>query len=176
MAALPELMEVGKHERVLGASGAVTVTEAVLEVPLAAAVTTTTVLEVTEAAVAEKIAEVAPAATVTEAGTVRAALLSERVTDWPPVGAAPERVTVQEVDPPEAMEEGEQERVLGTGRAVTVTEDVLEVPLAAAVTTTVVLAVTEAAVTEKEAAVAPAATVTEAGVVRAALLSERVTS
>jgi hypothetical protein len=85
-------------------------------------------------------------------------------------------VTVQKEDPPEVMVEGEQERVLGMGRAVTVTEDVLEVPLAAAVTTTVVLAVTEAALTEKEAEVDPEATVTEAGVVSAALLSERVTN
>ncbi|MBN9662325.1 MAG: hypothetical protein J0H49_29270 [Acidobacteria bacterium] len=176
VAELPEGREAGEHERVLGMSGAVTVTEAVLEVPLAAAVMTTAVLEVTEAAVAEKEAEVAPAGTVTEAGMVRAALLSERVTNWPPVGAAPESVTVQEEDPPELMEAGEHESELGTGRAVTVTVEVLEVPLAVAVTTTAVLAVTEAAVTEKAAEVAPPATVTEAGVERAALLSERVTS
>ena len=176
VAALPEVMEAGEHESVPGMSGAVTVTEAVREVPLAVAVTTTTVLAVTEAAVAEKTAEVAPEATVTEAGTVSAALLSERATDTPPAGAAAERVTVQEEDPPEVIEVGEHERVLGTGRAVTVTEAVLEVPLAAAVTMTVVLAITGEAVAEKTAEVVPAATVTEAGTLRAALLSERVTS
>jgi hypothetical protein len=172
---LPEVMEKGEHESVLGTGRAATVREAVLEVPLAVAVTTTAVLVVTEAAVTEKVAEVDPEATVTEAGVLSAALLSERVTNCPPAGAAAERVTVHEAELPEVMEAGEQESVLGTGRAVTVTEDVLEVPLAAAVTTTVVLAVTEAAVTEKVAEVAPLAMVTEPGVVRAALLSERVT-
>lgn len=38
-----------------------------------------------------------PAATVTEAGTVRAAAVSVRVTAAPPVGAVLERVTVHEV-------------------------------------------------------------------------------
>jgi hypothetical protein len=45
--------------------------------------------------VALKVAEVAPAATVTDAGTVRVALVLVRVTAAPPVGAAWERVTVQ---------------------------------------------------------------------------------
>lgn len=83
---------------------------------------------------------------------------------------------MQEADAPEVMEAGRHESVLGAGRAVTVTEVVLEVPLAAAVMTTAVFAVTEVAVTVKAAEVAPAATVTEAGVVSALLSSERVTS
>ena len=52
-------------------------------------------LAMTAAAVAEKVAVVAPAATVTEAGTVRAALWLARVTEEPPAGAACVRVTVQ---------------------------------------------------------------------------------
>lgn len=175
-AAPPAGMEAGRQERMLGTGNPVTVMEAVFEAPLAVAVTTTGALTVTEAAVTEKEAEVAPAATVTEAGVVRTALLSERVTSWPPAGAAAESVMVQEEEPPELMEAGEHDSVPGTGKEVTVTEAVLEVPLAIAVTTTAVLAVTEPAVTEKAAEVAPAATVTEAGVVSAALLSERVTS
>jgi hypothetical protein len=52
------------------------------------------------AAVAWKAAVVAPAATVTDAGTVKLALLSERVTIVPPVGAAKDSVTVQvDADP-----------------------------------------------------------------------------
>jgi hypothetical protein len=53
--------------------------------------------EVMLALVALKPAVVAPAATVTEAGTVRIALLldSVTVTAAPPVGAALDRVTVQ---------------------------------------------------------------------------------
>lgn len=80
-AELPGERETGAHQSVLGTDGAVTVTEAVLAVLLAVAVTTTEALAVTEAAVTEKVAEVDPEATVTEAGVVRAALLSERVTN-----------------------------------------------------------------------------------------------
>ena len=46
-------------------------------------------------AVALKVAVVAPAVTVTEAGTVSEALLLARVTLAPPVGAVCVRVTVQ---------------------------------------------------------------------------------
>ena len=54
------------------------------------------------AVVALKVAVVAPAATVTDAGTVRLELLLDRVTLAPPVGAALVKVTVQvleELDP-----------------------------------------------------------------------------
>src|SRR5580693_5293680 len=47
------------------------------------------------AVVALKVADVAPAATVTDAGTERAALVLVRVTAAPPVGAAPVKFTVQ---------------------------------------------------------------------------------
>ena len=47
------------------------------------------------AAVALKVAVMAPAATVADAGTVREALLLARATLEPPVGAVWERVTVQ---------------------------------------------------------------------------------
>jgi len=49
----------------------------------------------TEETVAVKVAVVAPAATVTEAGTVTDELLLARLTAKPPVGAAAFRVTVQ---------------------------------------------------------------------------------
>lgn len=56
---------------------------------------------VTVVAVAVKLAVVEPAATVTLAGTVTAKSLLVSVTLWPPVGAAPLRVTVQaSVDAP----------------------------------------------------------------------------
>ena len=48
--------------------------------------------------VALKVAEIAAAATVTEAGTVSAARLLVTVTDTPPDGAGCERVMVQLVD------------------------------------------------------------------------------
>ena len=50
------------------------------------------------AVVALKVADMAAAATVTEAGTVRVALVLVRVTVAPPVGAGWVRVTVQELE------------------------------------------------------------------------------
>jgi hypothetical protein len=49
--------------------------------------------------VALKVAVVAPAGTVTGAGTVRYGLLSVSVTSAPPTGAALVRVTVQVLEP-----------------------------------------------------------------------------
>ena len=50
------------------------------------------------AVVALKVAEVAAAATVTDAGAVRVALVLVRVTSAPPVGAIWVRVTVQALE------------------------------------------------------------------------------
>jgi hypothetical protein len=54
----------------------------------------TEVDELTVPVVTVKVAVVLPPATVTEAGTVAEALLLDRVTERPPVGAAALRVTV----------------------------------------------------------------------------------
>ncbi len=59
---------------------------------------------------AVKVAEVEAAATETEAGTESAALLSERVTEAPPAGAALVRETVQVVEALEPMLVGLQVR------------------------------------------------------------------
>jgi hypothetical protein len=75
-------------------------------------------LAVTEPAVAVKVAVVAPAATVTEAGVVKAALLSESVTTEPPAGAARDKVTVQVELEPEATLAGEHCSFEIVGRAV----------------------------------------------------------
>jgi hypothetical protein len=60
---------------------------------------------VTEEVVAVKVALVAPAATVTLAGTCTAALLLDRLTAAPPLGAAPLKVTVpvEEIPPVTAV-------------------------------------------------------------------------
>jgi hypothetical protein len=80
---------------------------------------------------------VALAATVTEAGVVKAALLSESVTTEPPAGAARDRVTVQVEPEPEATLAGEHCRAETVGGGgVTVTAAVAELPLRAAVTVT----------------------------------------
>ena len=69
--------------------------------PLYVAVRVTVVLAVTAAAVTVKLAEDAPAATVTDAGVVNDPLLSASVTLAPPDGAAPLRATthVRELAP-----------------------------------------------------------------------------
>jgi len=88
-------------------------------------------------AVALKFAVVAPAATVTDAGTVSAPLLEESPTDAPPVNAARFRVTVQLEAEPGATELGEHDRPdTDGGRGVTVTEVVM-LPFSVAVMVTV---------------------------------------
>lgn len=75
---------------------------------------------VTDPAVAVKLPVVEPAATVTEAGTVRAALLPETVTGVLAVAAA-DKVTVQGDVVPEAIVAGEHcspERTGGVGVAL----------------------------------------------------------
>jgi hypothetical protein len=177
----PEAILAGVHasdDTVTAGAGAVTVTEAVLEVPFRVAVTVTAWLVVTVPAVAVKLAVVAPDATVAEAGTVNAALLSEIATAVPPAGAACDMVTVQVELAPEAMLAGvhaSDDTVTGVG-AVTVTEAVLELPFRVAVTVTAWLVVTVPAVAVKLAVVAPDATVAEDGTVNAALLSEIATA
>ena len=96
----------------------------------------------TEATVAEKLALVAPAATVTEAGTVTEELLLARFAANPPLAAAVFRVTVHGSEPAPVMDESAQESPESTGTpvpvrataAVPLVEELLEmvsVPLAA---------------------------------------------
>jgi hypothetical protein len=108
---------------------------------LAESVTAWAVL--TETTVAEKLAEVAPAATVTEAGTVTEELVLARPTLNPALGAAALSVTVQESVPAPVMDEFAQESAVSTSTpvplratvAVPFVDELLEmvsVPLAAA--------------------------------------------
>jgi hypothetical protein len=95
-------------------------------------------LEVTVPAVAVKLPVVEPAATVTEAGTVSAALLSETATEVLAAGAPPDNVTVQVDVAPDAIEAGEHcsnDTVIASG--VIVTEAVCELPFSEAVTVAV---------------------------------------
>ncbi len=78
-----------------------TVRETVFAVPLSEAVMVADCVLVEAPAVAEKLPEVAPAATVTEAGTENAELLElVSETTEPPVGAAEVSVTVHADVPP----------------------------------------------------------------------------
>jgi len=86
--------------------------------------------------VAVKLAVVEPAATVTEVGTVSAALLSESATLEPPVGAACDNVTVQVALPPELTVAGVHCSADTVTRGVMVTGEVAEVLFSEAVTVT----------------------------------------
>jgi hypothetical protein len=72
----------------------------------------------TEETAAEKAALVAPAATVTVAGTVTELLLLARLTVKPPLGAAAFRETVQASVPAPVMEAFVQESTVSTGTPV----------------------------------------------------------
>jgi len=87
----------------------------VLDVPPEVAVRVAVAAVLTAVTVAEKLAVVAPADTVTEAGTVTALLLLASVTACPPVGAAELSVTVQLSVPAPVMDELEQVRLLRVG-------------------------------------------------------------
>jgi hypothetical protein len=87
--------------------GATTVSAAEAEDPFSDALTVTAWFVVTDPAAALNVAVVAPEATVTEAGTVRAEELSESATTAPPLGAAAESVTEQAELAPDATLEGE---------------------------------------------------------------------
>ena len=82
----------------------------------------------TEETVAVKVAVVAPAATVTEVGTVTAELLLARLTAKPPVGAAAFRVTVQLSVPDPVNEPLVQLSPLSTGTPVPLRVTTVEVP------------------------------------------------
>jgi len=93
-------------------------------------------LPATVPAVAVKFAVVAPAATITDAGTVSAALFEESPTEAPPARAADVSVTVQEEVAPEVTELGEHDKPETAGAGgVTVTEAVV-LPFIVAVTVT----------------------------------------
>ena len=171
----PEATVFGEHASVVTVATGETVTEAVAELPSKEAVRVTAVDVVTVPAVAVRVAVVAAAATVTEAGTVRAALLLDNATEDPPVGAAWDKVTVQVDEPPEVTVFGEQAKVVTVVFGDTVTEAVAELPFKEAVNVTAVDVVAVPALAVNVAVVAPAATVTDAGTVSAALLLDKAT-
>ena len=132
--------------------------------------TLTVVWEVTADALAENVAELAPAATVADAGTPKLARLLVRAMAAPPEGAAADRETVHVADAAPVIVVGVHDKALNCGAGGWTVTVVVTLSLPVAVIVTGWLAVTEPAVARKDVLVEPAGTVTEAGTVRAALL------
>jgi hypothetical protein len=84
-----------------------------------------------------KFPVVAPAATVTDAGTASAALFEESPTEDPPLTAARDKVTVQVVVPPEATEFGEHDKPETAGEGGVTVIDAIALPFNVAVKVTV---------------------------------------
>ena len=118
---------------------------------------------------------VAPAETVTLAGTVTLALLLDSATLAPPVGAAALSVTVHAEVPGATTLEGLQLRLLTVSGGEIVRTKVLDEPPKVAVRVAVCAVETEATVAVKAPVVAPAETVTLAGTVTLALLLDSAT-
>ena len=158
----PPHTDVGLSERLLTVNG-VTARTAVLFTPLKVAVIVTFCAVVTASVVTTKVAVVAPPATVTEDGTVAAAVLElVNVITSPAETAAPPRVTVPVIfvwEPP-THEVGDTE-TLSSGGAWTVRVAVFEVEFKVAVMVAAVVVATAVEVTEKVAEVAPDGTVTD---------------
>lgn len=125
---------------------------------------------------AAKAAEVAPAATVTLAGTLKAGALLDSEIVAPPEPAALDRVTVQLAVSPVERLAGPQLKAVRTVAATSESEAVCEPPLKLAVITTVPSVAMAPAVAVKVAEVAPAATVTVGGTVSAAALLDSETT
>jgi hypothetical protein len=167
----PPTTEIGSRPTEVRA-GAVTVKVAVRVTLLKTAVIVTSVSALTPAVAAVKVAVVAPAATVTDAGTwAMAVLLELRLTTKPPVGAEPLSVTVPVEAPPPSTEDGTRPKEVRAG-GVTVRVAVWLTLFRSAVIVTGVLVATGSVVVVKVAVVAPAATVTDAGTWAAAVLLE----
>jgi hypothetical protein len=142
-----------------------------LVAPLAEAVSVADWVVETAATAAVKLAEVAPAATVTEAGTLTDELLLARFTARPPVGAAADRVTAQASEPAAEKELVEHETSLRVAAAEAFSCSPTEAnpPFADAFTVAVVDELTAETVAVKATEVAPAVAVTVEGTVTAAL-------
>lgn len=118
---------------------------------------------------------VLPAGITSLAGTVAIAELDDSVTDAPPVGAGPSRVTVPvDVRPPATLVGLSARPPSANGSTVRVVVTVVE-PWFAEIVTVAALA-TEVVVTANVAVVAPAATVTLEGTDAAPLLEDRLTA
>lgn len=163
------VIELLLQEMPVSAGGALSCSANVEVEPFAVAVRVAVSEEVIDDTVAAKLALVAFAGTVTDAGTVTEALLLASPTGKPPVGAAAERVTVQLSVPALVIVLTLQERLLRAATGLSCTAKEPEAPFALAVTVAVCTDVTALTFAVKLAVVAFAATVTVDGTTTAEL-------
>jgi hypothetical protein len=134
----------------------------------------TVVFAVTPTVLTVKVADDEPAGTVTLAGVVALALLSDRDTTMPPTGARPVKFTVPVEEVPPVTVAGLIDTELRA--AGLMVRFAVAVPLPVAVMVAVAAELTALVVTVKLAVFDPDATVTLAGTVAAALLLDRLTT
>ena len=155
--------------------GGVTVKVAVKEVAPSFPVMVTEVDEATPVVLTVNVAEVAPASTVTVAGSVALTLLELRLMTAPPGPAGPLSVTLPVEDVPPRTEDGVTVMPARPAGLTVKVADLLVAPNVAEIVT-VVAADTAVVLTVKVAELAPAGTVTVTGKVAVALLEERLTT
>ena len=176
LVAPPELSvdELHESEDKVGAGLSVTLT--VLEEPFRVAVKTGAWATNVVPAMSTTEAPVVPAATARRSGVAKKLLLLLKATTVPPVGAVCEMTTLHVVAPPELTVVGVQANEDRLAAGLSVKLAVLELPLRVAVKTAVCAVAMVPAVSMTEAAVAPAAMVTDTGVAKKLLLLLRLTA
>lgn len=171
---VPPITDVGLNVTVVTA-GTVIVNVAVEDVPLAVAVMSDVVLTVAPLVVIAKVPVVDPAGIEIEAGTPATELPEVNVTVVAAVVAA-DKVTVPVEPLPVATVDGERLTLATEGRAVIVKVAVWLAPPAVAVITALPAVREPVVATENVAVVAPASTVTDAGIVIAVPVELRATT
>jgi hypothetical protein len=170
---VPPLLSVaGVHDTALTVTAVARAIDAVRVLPFNDAVSVAVWSEAIVPAVAVNVAVVDPAATVTDPGTVSAAVLLDSVTVPPPVFVS---VTVQLLVPPLLSVAGVHDSELTVTAVAKAIDAVCVPPFNAAVTVAVWSDAIVPAVAVKVAVVDPAATVTDPGTVSAAVLLDSVT-
>jgi hypothetical protein len=135
----PPATDVGDSATDIGA-GPRTTSDVVTVTPLFVALSVAVEFAAIAAVDTVNVADVAPAATVTEVGSVAAARFDVRLTTRPPFGAGPVSVTVPVTDAPPKTVVGETE-ILETAGATTVNvTDLLTEPRVAVIATSVSVA------------------------------------
>jgi hypothetical protein len=162
---------VGDSDRLTRLAGLTSSVVVFVVLPWVAEIVAEVVLD-TAVVVTLNVAEVAPAATVTLAGTEALALFEERLTTKPPEGAALNRVTVPVDEVPPTTEFGDTDTPLRPA-GLTDKDAVLTVLPCVAEIVTLVEVETEVVATVKVADVAPATTVTLDGTLAVELLEAR---